>query len=258
MILHDKTIISTRPKGRNNELRRLIEQHGGTLLELPMIEIKACALSNEDRTAMGELEQYQWIVFTSPNGIRHFFKHAGEHRQKPLPTHIKCAAIGRKTAEHLNAYGYQAQAINQGNTSHDFADYLKDVFKDKKPNVLWPTGNLSRLTLKHKLAHVANVQPMVVYHTTKPDAVDNQLLAKVAQGHFDMLVFTSPSGFDNFIEYTGIEPDKFHVPMASIGYTTTGSIQQYGFIPAVTARMSSSDGIVDSIVQYFNEKQSKQ
>ena len=71
--LQDKLFISTRPKDSSEELTRTLTSLGATVIEFPLIEIKAAPISEKEKQYFSVLNNFQWIVFTSPNGVRHFF-----------------------------------------------------------------------------------------------------------------------------------------------------------------------------------------
>jgi uroporphyrinogen-III synthase len=109
-------IISTRPKRQNNELKQLLEKQGYTLLELPMIEIhRRVRLSHSDFKKLENIQQYNWIVFTSPNGIRHFFHHyKNTSGTNSLPENIKTAVVGTTTQKILEEHGTSPPSSTPG------------------------------------------------------------------------------------------------------------------------------------------------
>nr|MDA3930750.1 uroporphyrinogen-III synthase [Prolixibacteraceae bacterium] len=109
MILKNKTFISTRPANQNKELANLLEANGAILLEMPTIEIKPVTLSLDEEDMLEHINQFSWIVFTSPNGIRYFFKKLYEITGSyELPSSMKTAVVGIKTNQVLNEFGHDA------------------------------------------------------------------------------------------------------------------------------------------------------
>lgn len=254
MNLKNKIFISTRPEGRNDELAGYIREQGGQVQELPMIEIQPRPLEDDLKKALFRLSAYQWLIFTSPNGIWYFFHHLKQifgHVQ--LPQGLKIATIGKSTAAHLHQYNLHADFINTGNTSDDFAKALTTEFGNTRPNILWPTGNLSKNVLKNKLNAKANITVIYVYNTVMPASVDQTILNQVIQDHYDLIIFTSPSGFENFKEVVDDESVLQKLRVASIGNTTTEAIQQHHVHPVLTARMSSAKGIAEHITDYYTQ-----
>ncbi|NBC81872.1 MAG: hypothetical protein GVY19_00680 [Bacteroidetes bacterium] len=251
-VLENKIFISTRPPGRTDELAGYINEMGGRVLEMPMIEIQQRKIDHSVKNKIFPLSHYQWIIFTSPNGIRYFFHLLKEEfGQVQLPRSLKLATIGKHTAKQLEAYNLKADFINSGNTSNDFANALEKEFGNANPRVLWPTGNLSRSVLKDNLKHKADIEVVYVYNTVKPEAVDQTILDQVMNDQYDLIIFTSPSGFDNLKNLIDDESVTNKLRIASIGHTTTTAIEQQGVIPVVTARMSDAKGIADSICEYY-------
>ncbi len=254
--LHDKLFISTRPKDSSDELTGLLSREGATVLELPLIEINAAPVSENEKSCFYEPEQFQWIIFTSPNGVRYFFRILEELTGSyKLPGDIQFAAIGKKTEAILQEYGYRASFINPGSTAEDFSKpFLKHIKTGgSRPNILLPLGNLARTVIQDELKHAANCTRIDVYTTDIPPHFDETLIHRIEQNNYDMLIFTSPSGIKNFLI---VSPKIIveHVRMACIGPVTYREAINNGFQPLVTAHNSSAGGIVDSILNYYISK----
>ena len=72
--LKDKIFISTRPANGADELPGLFANAGATLLEMPLIEIFSKPLNDPEKQAISNLEEFQWLIFTSSNGVKYFFQ----------------------------------------------------------------------------------------------------------------------------------------------------------------------------------------
>ena len=118
--MKNKVFISTRAPEAGDNLPDLIAAQGGTLLSLPMIEIKAATLKNEDTDKIKQLGSYDWIFFTSRNGVVNFFAQLIDLTgSSELPASLKVAVVGTKTASELEYYGYSPAFTA---TSHGSAD----------------------------------------------------------------------------------------------------------------------------------------
>lgn len=249
--LQGKIIISTRPKGKSDSIQQAIEARGGTLLELPMIEIEKAVPSEEMITAIENRDDFDWIIFTSPNGIHNFFSHlkniTGDYDIAPR---VRIAAIGEKTAEILNEYSIHADYINTGNTGKEFAMEMHAILNIGE-RVLLPTGNLAKDTFKEILEGKAEFTRIDVYNTNKPESFDKTVMDCIYKNRYDLIIFTSPSGVDNFIDFAKdrITPETLKV--VSIGYTTTKAIESHGILPLKTAKMSTAEGIIKSIAEIY-------
>jgi uroporphyrinogen-III synthase len=250
--LKDKIFISTRPANSSKELALLFKKAGATLLQMPLIKIIPNPLNESEKKIISYLEEFQWLFFTSSNGVKYFFenlKKDGENQQ--LPTSIQIAVIGNKTEKALNDLGYQASFKNPGSTGEDFANAFIEKIKDKsKPNILLALGNIARTVIQDKLIEFANYTRMNVYQTTAVESVDKQILQRIEKDHYEMLLFTSPSGIENFLKLGSKLPKK-NIRIACIGRTTANAAIKNNIEPKVIAKNSTASGLYESIVNYY-------
>ena len=254
--LQNKRFISTRPAGTSDELSRLLLQAGASLLEFPLIEIKAATLSSEEKQLFFRLEQFQWMILTSPNGVRYFFEVLQEVTgTQKLPESLQIAVIGEKTGKTLEKYGYNPTFVNPGSTAEDFAEpFARHIGGEKsKPKIVLPLGNLARTVIQDHLEKLAECTRINVYRTEMPEYVDKTIAEKIEKNYYDMLIFTSPSGIHHFTELFP-KGNKNSIRLACIGETTANAARKKGMLPLVVAQNSSSAGIVESILNYYISK----
>lgn len=253
-LLKNKVFISTRPKGKSGELKRLFELEGGEMLELPLIEIQPTNLSDQEKAPLKKLDSFQWLVLTSSNGVKFFFKQLKETTgDTTLPDRLKIAVIGSKTEKALNDFGQTASFVNPGNTGEDFGETFQKKLKSgsERPNVLLALGNLARNVIQKKIEEQANCSRIDVYKTVAPKQPDKNILQRIQEGRYEMIIFTSPSGIENFMEHTiDINPEKLRI--ACIGEITSQASLKAGIKPLVVAKNPSAEGIVHSIIKFYN------
>lgn len=250
--LKNKVFISTRPQGQSDELARLFAGAGGRLIEMPLIQIQPAELSAEEKKWLSELEKFQWLVFTSPNGVRYFFETLGSQK---LPQSLQIGVVGNKTEKVLNQFGYHADFVNPGNTGEDFAEAFLREIKDekKKPSVLLSLGNLARNVIEDKLKNYASCFRINIYETVSPENADENVLEMIKNDQYEMVIFTSPSGIENFLSLkNNIKKNRLRI--ASIGKTTAKSATENGIEPVVVAEEPSAKGLVQSIIKYYEQK----
>ena len=250
--LKGKVFVSTRPAGRSEKLKELIAAQGGTVLEMPMIAIRKTQLSADQKEAFIHLDRFDWIVFTSSNSVQHFFARLGEQTGGfLLPAQIRVAVIGKPTASALEAYGCSADYISKDGTGEGFAEELREAFSGKGYHVLFPAGNLARGIIADSLQETAGVTRVNVYQTLIPRDIDRDVLKRVIEGRYDMIVFTSKSGVDNFCRVVDGKVDLLTLRIACIGRTTAGAVMQSGIQPLVVATKMDSEGIAEAIMDYY-------
>lgn len=253
--LKDKIFISTRPTNKSDELLGLFENAGATLLEMPMIKILPAELTNQELSILNELESFEWLIFTSPNGVQSFFHLLSNVvGNKKLPQSLKIAVVGDKTEHVLNEFDYQASFKNPGSTGEDFADFFFEELKQNssKPNVLLAFGNLARQVIQNKLSELANCTRVNVYRTTNTATIDKKLIRQIEENKYALLIFTSPSGIKNFIRLKkNIQTENLRI--ARIGETTAKEAIQNNITPLVIAKNSTALDLFKSISDYYKK-----
>ncbi len=252
-ILENKVFISTRPEGQSAELETLLADEAATLISMPTIQVKPLPLDDFGRLQLKNIGSFNWIVFTSPNGLKYFFARMFEIQNNyVLPEHLKIAVVGKKTAAHLECYGTSASFINLGNTAEDFvADFFHRVNLGER--VLFPIGNLARTVIEDKISKKAVCTRILFYETIMPDTVDNEALSRVISDNYDMIILTSPSGCTNLLQLIEGKADPTKLRLVCIGQTTSAEVIRNGLDPLITAATANSQGIYSAIISYFQK-----
>lgn len=254
-ILENKVFISTRPASQSAELENLLTEESATLVSMPTIEVRPLPLNEFALQHLKNLDAFNWIVFTSPNGIRYFFERIFEIQNNyVLPSHLKIAVVGKKTAASLECYGTSASFINLGNTAEDFvADFFHRVNLGER--VLFPIGNLARTVIEDKISKKAECTRILFYETVLPDTVNDEALNLIINDQYDMIVLASPSGCNNLLQLIEGKADPSKLRLVCIGQTTAAEVIRNGLEPLITAGSANSQGIHTAILQYFQKKQ---
>ena len=253
-LLENRVFISTRPPGQSAELESLLMEESATLISMPTIEVKPLPLDEFSWLQMRNLDSFNWIVFTSPNGLKFFFASLFELQNNyGLPEHLKIAVVGKKTAAHLECYGTSASFINLGNTAEDFvADFYHRV--NPGDRVLFPIGNLARTVIEDKISKKAICTRILFYETLLPEIVDSNILQLITEDKYDMIVLTSPSSCTNLLQLISGKSDPSRLRLVCIGQTTSTEVIRNGIEPLITAGTANSQGIYSAIVNYFQKK----
>ena len=254
-ILENKVFISTRPPGQSAELENLLAEEAATLIAMPTIQIKPLPLDDFGLAQLKNTDSFNWIVFTSPNGLKYFFAALFEIQNNyGLPEHLKIAVVGKKTAANLECYGTSASFINLGNTAEEFVtDFFHRVAPGEK--VLFPIGNLARTVIEDKISKKAECTRILFYETVMPDVVNNEALNLVVNNQYDMIILTSPSGCTNLLQLIEGKADPAKLRLVCIGQTTSAEVIRNGIEPLITAATANSQGIYSAILNYFQKKQ---
>jgi hydroxymethylbilane synthase len=251
--LRDRIFISTRAPEAGDTLPDLVAAQGGTLLSLPMIEIKATTLLREESDKIKQLGGYDWLFFTSRNGVVNFFGQLiSLTGSTELPSSLKVAVVGAKTASELEYYGYSPAFTSSSHGSAEMAAEFLALHQPSNRRILVSLGNLADDTLTGFLAKENLVDRINVYETCRPEQVNPAVLKQMAEGRYDMVLFTSPSTFNHFCSLVDTDLLR-NLKIASIGATTSRTIHEAGFEPLLTAKMSSAEGLTEAIVKYYQQ-----
>jgi uroporphyrinogen III methyltransferase / synthase len=259
--LFGRRFVVTRPVGQNSRLKKLLEQKGAEVLELPLIEI----LPAEERNLVAEtfagIATYGWIVFTSANGAREFFKlffRAFRDIRSFGPMRIAC--VGDSTATVVRSYNLEVELIPTVSTAEDLAQTLVATDSLDSANVLVITGNRNRdilVNLLETLGH-AIVDTLSVYSTDFADVSEAKDLLEFRKNGADALVFNSSSAALSYIEQEEdlLLEDEARAPiLCSLGAQTTSTLKENGLSVGLEAETPSLESLVDSLVTKFGRNQ---
>ena len=247
--LANKVFISTRPAGQNNELAALLKDEGARLIEMPTIEIQPAKLNFDEEDMLQHINQFSWIVFSSPNGIRFFFEKLYEvNGSYYLPASIKIATVGSKTSSVLSEYGHETTLENPGNTGEDLGQELLKAI-NSEDFILFPQGNMARGSTASIVSQKAECINLVVYQNTLPHELNTEALKQIIKNQYDSILLTSPSSFNNLLKVLADKTDLKKLRLICIGTTTASEVVSKGIQPLSTAKMSTIDGIFESILE---------
>ncbi len=255
MILQGKVFISTVSIHKSVEIRNIFEQLGATVVDFPMTELLAVEQTPAIQKAIWQIEKFQWIIFTSANGVRYFHRLLKEiGKVSKIPSGVKIAAVGVKTALELENNGRNADYSGTKNTAENLVNELMEKESLANLNILLPLGNLAPGTLQTRLSKIANVTRIDVYKTVKTVVTDTEPIERIKKNRYDLVLFTSPSGVVNFADTVEPEYVNRELRVASIGEVTTRAAERYGLTCMITAGTSTYEGLANEIINYYKIK----
>lgn len=257
MILKDKIFISTVNANKSAEIKRAFEPSGATIVDFPMIEIVGADLASV-RGTISRNEDFDWIMFTSTNGASYFYTFLQEilgHRN--LSKLTKIAVIGQSTAKVVKKLDRTPDFVGSGNTAEELVNELIEKELVAGQNILLPLGNLAPETAQKRLSEVATVTRINVYKTIRSRHVDHSKIDTILNNQYDLILFTSPSGVENFVVTMGKENISPDLRIASIGMVTTQAIENQGLKALITSEVSTYEGLMEEIVKYYQSIDSR-
>jgi len=239
------------PAERASKLRKALGNSGVDFYNMPMIRTETVELHAEIQVVFDRLKNFDLLVFTSRNGVKAFFKLL-QQAGTELPEKMKTAVIGKGTASVLEQSYRKADYIQPGQTSSDFAVWLKNEVLKSGEKILLALGNLASDFLQTELSPQASVHRIDVYRTLPVREYDVDLMQKIRDDHYGLLVFSSPSAFANF--YNNYKKKKLNARLriVSIGETTTQAILNTTQAFVLTAKIPGTEGLLNEVTQYFH------
>ncbi len=249
--LAGKKILVTRPKELISQMAGKLRDAGAEVLEMPAIRteaivpnerLKACMESTASKGA------YDWIVFTSPTGVRIFFEQLYVVGDVRMLGQTKVAAIGSGTAKELAARGLRADFLPSVYDGEHLGRELAEKLSGGE-KILIPRAAMGNQELIEQLQKVEGVQvdDVATYETTYVTSKLIDEKAEIDSGRIDYAVFTSAStvrGFAQAVE--GI--DFTRVKAVCIGKQTQAEAAKLGMV-TYTAKMATMDSVVEKVIE---------
>ncbi len=252
--LSGRTILITRSKRQAPELRELLEARGATVLEVPTISIRP-RQSPELDESIRELATYDWLMFTSVNGVEVFLERAKVLAASETSELPRTCCIGPATARRVQEYGYQVDLLPQLYQAEGILEEFLDLHgrRIEGLRILLPRASQAREILPEVLRQQgAEVTVIPVYDTVAPEEGKPALQAALQGAPPDLVTFTSSSTVRNFHALAiDAEIDLTQLRCAAIGPITASTAAELGFEVVVQPGKSTIPDLVDAIEQHL-------
>ena len=257
--LEGRTVVVTRPESQSGEITGLLEKLGARVIHCPTIEVVEPASWGAVDSALERLDTYDWIVFTSANGPRFFFRRLLELRRNAIDSVNKATvfAIGPATARSVEAYAVRVDVIA---TDSRAEGALKAIIEKaggeqliRGLRILMPRGRIARETLPAELTRLgAQVDDVEVYRTIKPDIESRHIVTMFEARQVDAITFTSPSTITNFISLVAAENVREffgNTLIACIGPVTSAAAAEIGLENIIQPQVYNAQALVEAIIK---------
>lgn len=250
--LWGKKVLVTRARAQASALSDKIRGLGGQAIEFPSIEITPEPDMTPLRQALEQIRSYQWLCFTSVNGVEIFFKEmlAGGYDIRDLAG-IKLAAIGPATADSLRQRGLRVEVLPAAFKAEELASALLEQLQTGD-RLLLPRARGAREVLpKSLLAAGVTVDEVIIYAATMNKEAEPALQAMIMAGEIDYITFTSSSTVSNFAALLGDEGLAgldAKTTIACIGPVTADTAREHGLKVDLQAERYTIDALVEVIV----------
>jgi uroporphyrinogen III methyltransferase / synthase len=246
--LYGKRVLVTRPRHQAADMVQRLVQY-----VLPAVDIRAPGDWGPADEALANLRRYQWLVFTSANGVRAFFSRLlDQQRDIRALGRIKLAVIGPATAEALKLYYLTADLVPSKYQSEDLAAALLHE-TEADDRILLARADRGRDVLRQELGKKCHVDEVAVYSQVDSIAADDPLLDHVRRGEIDFITLTSSNiakALVRSLDATSLARLKNgDIRLVSISPVTSGEIRGLGLPVAAEATTATIEGVVDALVR---------
>lgn len=254
--LSGRRIVITRPPDQADEFTSHLIKLGAEAIKFPVIDIAPPDDWNALDRAIDKLDVYEWIIFTSVNGVKSFIGRLIERGRdiKGALFGIRICTVGLKTADAVEQYGLTVDFVPEEFRAEAIAEGFKAMGSIKE-KILIPRAQAGREVLPEELSRMGyRVDVVPAYKVVRPDIDVSWLKKMLSNRKIDMITFTSGSCVRNFIESIGIEEYKLlltGVKIACISPVTAESMRKYGIETDVIPDCYTIEDLADAIARYY-------
>ncbi|WP_437224782.1 uroporphyrinogen-III C-methyltransferase [Planctomicrobium sp. SH661] len=236
----------TRPEGHADNAIELALSLGAQPVLIPTIGIESLEDWSEVDTAIDQLSNYDWLIFTSVNGVesllQRIWERGGDARQLGA---IKLAAIGPATAERLENYHLRADLVPTVYRGEALAEALAPHVGGKR--VLWARASRGREVLPEQLtAAGATFDSLVVYQHVDVEQFPDPVARQLAAGDLQWIALSSPTIARNVARILD-ETQKSQTRFAAISPVTQEAAEAAGLTVSAVATEYTWAGLFEAI-----------
>ncbi|HST58550.1 MAG TPA: uroporphyrinogen-III C-methyltransferase [Longimicrobium sp.] len=249
--LSGRRIVVTRARAQASDLSQALETLGAEVIQFPTIRIAPPADGAPLRAAAAEAGSFDWIVFTSANGVEHFWnalvEQGGDARALGG---VRVCAIGPSTAAELARRGIVPDVVPDEFVGEAALQALDAADELRGRRILLPRAEIARAVLPDGLrARGAEVVEVVAYTTVQDGTDAGRVRGLIDRGDVDAVTFTASSTVRNFVDLVGAEVGGAKV--ASIGPVTSGTARELGLAVDLEAAEYTIPGLVRALQDFY-------
>ena len=251
--LFGKRVVITRTREQASQLSSKLRDLGAETLEIPTIKLEHPTDRQCLVDALLELNAYDWLVFTSPNGVTRFFDYFFKQFKDMRDLGgARIAAVGPATANKLKEYHLQVDLMPEEAIGIKIAAAFQKFESIENLKICLLRAEVANPDLPRALESLGAIVDDVACYRTEPNTEDPAgTAAKMLEQGADWITFTSGSTVENFharFDLPKLVERYSQMRLASIGPETSKALAALGLKPAVEAKEHTIDGLVKAIV----------
>jgi uroporphyrinogen III methyltransferase/synthase len=250
--LFGQRVVVTRTREQASELSRQLIELGAEVLEIPTIRIDPPDERQSLVEALHGIGEYDWIVFTSPNGVATFFEYFFKaYDDVRALGNLRIAAVGPATAAKLQEFHLRVDLMPDEYVAKKIAATFKEVESLENLRVLIARAQVANPELPKQLEALGGIVDDVAVYKTVPETEDRTGAAeKLREGGADWVTFTSSSTVENFharFDLPRLVQKNPNLKLLSIGPETSKAIVVLGLKPDFEAKQHTIEGMVKTL-----------
>jgi uroporphyrinogen III methyltransferase/synthase len=255
--LFGQRIVVTRTREQASQLADQLLELGAEVLEIPTIRTEEPQNKSDLMDAMLGLAGYDWIVFTSPNGVSAFFTYFFRAFDDIRALgNLRIAAVGPATAAKLKELHLRVDAMPEEYLASKITKAISSFESIENLRVLLMRAEVANEELPKELESLGAIVDDVACYRTVPETEDqNGAAERLLQGGADWITFTSSSTVENFHARFDLPKLKQQFPkirVASIGPETTKTLHAIGVQADAEAREHNIPGLIKAVRRKSN------
>lgn len=256
--LHGKSILVTRAREQASLIAHMLEQQGAEVVEFPLIQIVPVPNPSDLDFAIKNLGKYDWLIFTSANGVKFFWERLIQKGKDSRKLHdVQIAAIGPGTADSLRNHGIKPDFIPDEYIAESLAAGLaaRECNNLKGKKILLPRAKNARAILVEELKKLgAIVEEIPIYEAVQPTEGLQRLKSIFEEKNIDCVTFGSSSTVANFFKLVDMKFLKTfpRLTYAAIGPVTAATLESKGIKADIQPLQYTIPALIKAIVEFYS------
>ncbi len=259
--MRGKRVLVAASDNTARKLSSALEAEGAQVIRFQTTELRECADKTALETALARLGEYEWVIFTSANGVRFFAASLDAHRvSKDERGNLHVCAVGPATARAAKDSGFSVALVPERYLAEGILSALAEVSGGLQRlaghRILLPRAKEARDLLPRELEQAGALVDIVPCYEAVPIEVSDARRQETLEGKLDLLVFTSSANLGNFVTALG-DADARRLlsgtPVGVLGPIVRATALKFGKEPEIRPEESTIESLLIAIRSYFKE-----
>jgi uroporphyrinogen III methyltransferase / synthase len=256
--LSGQRILVTRAASQSSQFTDLLQTQGATIVEMPTLEIGNPSSWRDLDRAIDQIEDFNWLILTSTNGVDYFFKRLKKITGSTnFETNLKIAVVGEKTAQRLEQFGIQPDFIPPNFVADSLVDHFPEPLSGL--TILFPRVESGgrEVLVQEFVSQGAKVREAAAYESRCPDAIAPAALEALKTRSLDIITFASSKTVQNFCQLLQHASPDWQtwlegLAIAAIGPQTSKSCRTLLGRVDIEATEYTLDGLTAALIDWIS------